>query len=79
MGDKLSPVPLSRLGELREIAGLSHGAVAQAVGCSRAHYTHVERGTRAASLDLALRLARLFGTTVDAIFGGLLDPQRRAS
>ena len=67
----LSPTPLRtlpRLCELREKLGLVHADIAEQVGICRTHYTRLESGAKTASLDVALRLARVFNVTVDYIF-----------
>lgn len=52
----------------REQAGLSQGALAQRLGVSRQTINAVETDKYDPSLPLALRLAKLFGVAVDAIF-----------
>lgn len=52
----------------REQAGLSQGALAQRLGVSRQTINAVETDKYDPSLPLALRLAKLFGVGVDAIF-----------
>lgn len=52
----------------RHAAGLSQAALAQAVGLSRQAYAAIEAGQAVPGTDVALRLARALGTTVEALF-----------
>ena len=58
----------NRVTELRTAAGLSQGALGEALGVSRQTINSIEKGRYLPSLPLALALARLFGTTVETIF-----------
>lgn len=58
----------NKLRELRKARGLSKEEVARAVGTTRQTITSIEVGKYTASLPLALRLARYFGVTVEALF-----------
>ncbi len=58
----------SSLRSSRERAGLSQGALAAACGISRQAYAAIERGASVPSTEVALRLARALGATVDALF-----------
>lgn len=58
----------NKLQELRKARGLSQEEVARAVGTTRQTITSIEVGKYTASLPLALRLARYFGVTVEALF-----------
>ena len=58
----------NKLRELRKARGLSQEEVARGVGTTRQTITSIEVGKYTASLPLALRLARYFGVTVEAIF-----------
>lgn len=58
----------NKLRELRKARGLSQEEVARAVGTTRQTITSIEVGKYTASLPLALRLARYFGVTVEALF-----------
>lgn len=53
---------------LRAAAGLSQKALGEAVGVSRQAINALERGHHAPSLDLAYRLAAVFGLAVEAVF-----------
>ena len=58
----------NNLRELRKARGLSQEEVARGVGTTRQTITSIEVGKYTASLPLALRLARYFGVTVEALF-----------
>jgi putative transcriptional regulator len=54
--------------ELRTALGLSQGQLAAALGVSRQTVNSIETDRYTPSLPLAIALARLFETTVEAIF-----------
>ena len=58
----------SRLQELRGERGWTQAQLAEEVGVSRQTINSIETGRFEPGLSLALKLARLFGTPVDAIF-----------
>ena len=58
----------SRLQELRAERQWTQAQLATEVGVSRQTINSIETGRFEPSLSLALKLARLFGTTVDTIF-----------
>jgi putative transcriptional regulator len=58
----------SRLQELRAERNWTQAQLATEVGVSRQTINSIETGRFEPSLTLALKLARLFGTTVDNIF-----------
>src|SRR5215212_11339985 len=58
----------SRLQELRAGRQWTQAQLATEVGVSRQTINSIETGRFEPSLTLALKLARLFGTTVDTIF-----------
>jgi putative transcriptional regulator len=58
----------SRLQELRAERLWTQAQLATEVGVSRQTINSIETGRFEPSLTLALKLARLFGTTVDTIF-----------
>lgn len=58
----------SRLHDLRAERHWTQAQLAAEVGVSRQTINSIETGRFEPSLTLALKLARLFGTTVDAIF-----------
>lgn len=53
---------------LRGAKGLSQQDLGQALGVSRQTVNAIEQGRYSPSLPLALRMARYFGTTVEAMF-----------
>src|SRR5688572_25973926 len=63
------------LRQARVAAGLSQQALADLAGISRQAYAAAERGTAVPSTEVALRLARALGTTVEQLFS-LPDPAR---
>jgi len=58
----------NRLRILRAERGMSQGVLAQRLGVSRQTINAVETDKYDPSLPLALRMAKLFGVPVDAIF-----------
>ena len=58
----------NRLRVLRAEAGLSQGELAKLLGVSRQTINAVETDKYDPSLPLALRMAKVFGVPVDAIF-----------
>jgi len=63
----------SKVRELRQAAGLSQGALGEAVGVSRQTINALETGRYDPSLTLAARLARHFGSTIEEIFDVVED------
>lgn len=47
---------------------MTQAQIAQLIGIDRASYTHIERGTRNPSMDVAQAIAKALGKTVDALF-----------
>lgn len=67
------PTPIhNRLAVLRTERGLSRQALAEALELNPQTIGYIERGDYGPSLELALRLARVFSLPVEAIFS--LDP-----
>lgn len=58
----------TRLPELRKKHKLSQEELAAAVGVTRQTITSIECGKYTASLVLAYKLARYFGTTIEDLF-----------
>ena len=54
---------------LRTETGQSQESVAKAIGISRVAYTRYENGSRKPETDIAIRLARHFGVSVDFLYG----------
>jgi len=65
----------SSLRQARLAAGLSQQALAELVRVSRQAYAAAERGTAVPSTEIALRLARALGTSVEQLFA-LPDTER---
>lgn len=59
---------INQLRALRDSKGMTQADLAAALGVSRQTIISIEQGRYAPSLDLALRLARLFGRTVEELF-----------
>jgi putative transcriptional regulator len=58
----------SRIRELRERFGWSQGELAERLAVSRQTINAIETGKYDPSLPLAMKLARLFGKTVEEVF-----------
>lgn len=58
----------NRLKELRAAKGLNQQGLGALVGASRQTISLIERGDYNPSVTLALRIAKVFGTTVDQVF-----------
>lgn len=56
------------LKELREAAGLSQAALAEALEVSRQTVNSIEKGRYDPSLPLAFTIAKFFDTTIEEIF-----------
>jgi len=59
---------ISEVRSLRAEAGLSQAALGAALGVSRQTINAIETGRYDPSLELAVRLARFFGSTVEEVF-----------
>lgn len=51
----------------RNGTGTSQGDLAKLLGISQSHLCNIERGNRKASLDLALRIAKLTNVPIETI------------
>lgn len=58
-----------KLKEMRAKRNLTQQQVADYIGCSSVVYSRYESGTRQPSIEVLLRLADLFGVTVDILLG----------
>lgn len=58
----------NRLKELRASKGLNQQELGTLVGASRQTISLIERGDYNPSITLALRIAKIFGKTVDEVF-----------
>lgn len=63
----------SALAALRRRLGLSSAAMARLLGISPTHWRFLETGRRLPSLELAHRIARAGGTSIEELFGHLAD------
>ena len=59
-----------RMRLLRQTYGYTQDQAAEKLGIDRRHLSHIEKGTRGASVDLILRMASLYGVTVDYLLLG---------
>lgn len=59
---------VNRMKELRAAKGLNQQELGQMVGASRQTVSLIERGDYNPSVTLALRIARVFGKSVDEVF-----------
>lgn len=58
----------TKLAELRKSYGFSQYTFADAIGISRSHYSQIETGAKAPSLEVALRMKKALSYTDDDIF-----------
>ena len=65
-----------RIRDLREDADLTQKEVARQLLCDQSLYSKYERGERPLPLELAVRLADLYGVTLDYLTGRSDDPGR---
>lgn len=72
MASSDSPVFHTRLRMIRTERGLSRKELAAAVDVHYQTIGYIERGEYSPSLDLALKICRVFGLPVEALFS--LDP-----
>lgn len=56
---------------LREQKGLTQGDLASAVGVRQVQISHIESGRRKPSLKVAIKLAQIFGVSVETLYNGL--------
>ena len=59
---------ITALKDVREAHGLTQAQLAEAIGVSRKTINTVENGVYVPSTVIALRLAAVLGTTVEALF-----------
>ena len=65
-----------RIRDLREDADLTQKQVAAFLLCDQSLYSKYERGERPLPLETAIRLADLYGVTLDYLTGRSDDPGR---
>jgi putative transcriptional regulator len=66
---RLEPVLHNRIGVLRAERGMTRQDLAEALGVNYQTVGYLERGEYNPSLELAFRIAELFGVPVEACFG----------
>lgn len=59
---------LNDIKQLRTAKGWSQEYLSFRLGCSRQHVVNIEKGKHDPSLELAMRIARLFRRPVEAVF-----------
>ena len=60
----------NRLRLLRKAYGYTQDQAAEQLGIDRRHLSHLEKGTRGASIDLLLRASELYGISLDMLITG---------
>lgn len=60
---------LLRIRDLREDSDLTQKQIAEYLLCDQSLYSKYERGERDLPLDLAVKLAQFYGTSVDYLVG----------
>ena len=65
-----------RIRDLREDSDLTQKEIADYLLCDQSLYSKYERGERVLPLELAVKLAQYYGTSVDYLVGltGRMDP-----
>ncbi len=58
-----------RIRDLREDSDLTQKEIAEYLFCDQSLYSKYERGERVLPLDLAVKLAQYYGTSVDYLVG----------
>lgn len=69
-------LPQNRFQELREERGLTRGEIAKHLGCIQQSYERYEAGLLQIPAKIAIRLAKLYGVSVDYLVG-LTDQRER--
>ena len=65
-----------RLAALRKASNTSQASLAEEIGINRTAITHMERGERAASIEVFCALADYFDVSLDYLVGRSSDPKR---
>ena len=60
----------------REASGKTQAQVAKEVGISEMSYQRIEYDTQTPRLKTALRIARVLNSTVEALFGDAVQPEK---
>ena len=58
----------NRIRDLREGAGLSQGELAEGIGVTRQTVNAIEQGKYSPSLEVAFKIARVFGVPLEQVF-----------
>lgn len=66
-----------RIRDMREDRDLTQKELAEHLTCSQQVYSNYELGQRDIPLELLIRLARFYGTSVDYLLGESDDPKRK--
>lgn len=66
----------TKLRELRQENKLTLDQAAKLLHCSRSHYSQVEYGDKNPSLNLALRIKKIFNYSDDDIFFNTNNPKK---
>ncbi len=66
-----------RIRDMREDRDLSQKQLAEVLSCSQQVYSNYELGQREIPLELLIRLARFYNTSIDYLLGESDDPKRR--
>lgn len=64
---------LTPIEQKRRIAKLTQEEAADAVGMSRRHYGAIEKYAHLPSVGLGIRIARLFNTSVEQLWGQMIE------
>ena len=56
-----------KLKELRERQGLTQSQIAKLLGCAESTICHYERGERKVSVEVAIKLAKALGVSVEEV------------
>lgn len=75
IGDMVSENFAINLKKLRTKRGLSQGAIAEAIGTSKASIGYYENGYRMPGLDIAAKIAIYFGVSIEELIG--LDVKKK--
>ena len=66
-----------KLIKLREECGYTQYTMAEAVNCSRSHYSQIETGEKTPALELAVKIKTVLGYTNDDLFFDYKSPLSR--
>ena len=70
--------PVNQIGKtvklLREERNLAQWKLAAQIGVAQSMISHIENGGRNPSLDVVVKLAAFFDTTIDSLYNGQISP-----